>query len=42
MEIYLFEGRDCLSALWHSRDEGGRGWRVVIFPRLLDELANGD
>lgn len=39
---HLLEGRDGLPALWHSRDEGGRGGRVVVLPRLLDELANGD
>lgn len=39
---HLLEGRDGLPALWHSRNEGGRGGRVVVLPRLLDELAHGD
>jgi len=39
---HLLEGRDGLPALWHSRDESGRGGRVVVLPRLLDELAHGD
>lgn len=39
---HLLEGRDGLPALWHSRDERGRGGRVVVLPRLLDELTHGN
>jgi len=39
---HLLEGCDSLPALWHSWDESGRGGRVVVLPRLLDELAYGD
>lgn len=41
-KIYLLEGCDCLPALWHPRDEGGCRRRIVILPRLLDELTYGD
>lgn len=37
---YLFERADRVPALGHPGDEGGRRRRVVVFPRLVDELAD--